>query len=363
MENLGVYDDRYCAAISLYNPYRNFEHRIDPKLPKYDKQAFELNPNYQKVYDKLYIAQSQGMRCGLLAEIPNDAPYPIFIKPRYGHKSATSKNCYKIKSAKDLEPHLHKPDMMWSEFVNATESMTDFVLVEGVIVYQLTYLYSEKQNGFADDWKYIAPENKPPEAVVQWVNQNMTGYTGPFNVQYRADRIIEVGMRFARSGIYLESTYNKELIEAINHMWKTKTWSYKEAHLFAFTPFYSFKCWSPIPILYLLPQYALDAFMYAAGSLPFYEYYFEPTGSKGVIFFQFLHENFETGMWYKKMIEWVMLVANLVVIAAILYGLGLFAFRGNHPVLLFALAVFGTTVLNSPEIIYSQIKNQLQFIF
>jgi hypothetical protein len=84
--------------------------------------------------------------------------------------------------------------------------MTDFFLINGEIVYQITYIYSEKQNGFADDWKFISPDNQPPPEIVDWVKRYMVGYTGPVNVQYRSTKIIEVGLRFARSGMYIECT-------------------------------------------------------------------------------------------------------------------------------------------------------------
>ena len=84
---------------------------------------------------------------------------------------------------------------MWSSFVDATEGMTDYVLKEGEIVHQITYNYSEKQNGFSDDWKYISKENTPPDYVTEWVNKNIKGFNGVVNVQYRGPSIIEVGLR------------------------------------------------------------------------------------------------------------------------------------------------------------------------
>ena len=39
--------------------------------------------------------------------------------------------------------------------------MTDYILVNGQIVYQITYVYSDTQNEFIDDWKHISPENEP----------------------------------------------------------------------------------------------------------------------------------------------------------------------------------------------------------
>ena len=84
--------------------------------------------------------------------------FPIFIKPRWGHKTSTSKNCVKIKNENELQNYKNYKNMMWSEYIPSNEGMTDYVLHNGKIVYQLTYKYSDKQKGFTDVWKYISGE-------------------------------------------------------------------------------------------------------------------------------------------------------------------------------------------------------------
>ena len=351
----------YTRVLGIFNPYRSLQYRINPDLPHFDGKAYKLNPRYQIVYDKLFVAKSQGMQLGELKGKKKVA-YPIFIKPRYGHLTASSKYCYKIKSYADLVPHFDKPDMMWSEFVDAKETMTDFILVDGNIVYQLTYVYSEKQNGFADVWKHISPENKPPDEVVQWVQKHMVGYTGPLNVQYRSTKIIEVGMRFARSGMYLESTNNKVLIDTINEMWVTKAWPNRSEKDLGFTPFYSFKCWLPMPAVYLLPQHILDLILRRNGAMTFYEYYFEPTGTSSTIFFQFLHKDFEAGMRLKNILETLMLVANVLVVLALVAGIVALVCFQCSTVLILAGFVLVTGLDNSLTVVLNQLKNQKQFV-
>ena len=357
-------DVMYTQMLGIFNPYKALKHRITPDLPHFDAKAFKMNPRYQYVYDKLFIAQSQDMKSGTLAELKgkNDIEYPIFIKPRYGHKTASSKYCYKIKKYADLAPHFDKPDMMWSEFVDGKETMTDFILVDGVIVYQLTYVYSEAQYGFADIWKHISPDNKPPPEIVEWVNKNMGGYTGPLNVQYRLTKIIEVGMRFARSGMYIESAQNKTLVDTINLMWETKSWPSRSAAELAFPDFYSFKCWSPIPMLYLLPQHVLDMILRRGGAMTFYEYYFEPTGTSSTVFFQFLHKDFKRGMQLKKQIEGVALAANVLILLALVVGVLAAGVYGCYSVLLLAVFLLMTGLDNSLVVLCSQLKNQKQFV-
>jgi len=363
MDVLKKYDKLYSDALCIYNPYKAMPYRISRSIPIYDKQAYDLHPKHNFVYDKLFIVQSQFIKGGVLMDLKDkqDIKYPIFIKPRWGHKTSTSKDCYKIKSYDDLKSHFDKKDMMWSEFIDATEGMTDFILVNGTIVFQMTYVYSEKQYGFADVWKYISSDNQPPPEIVEWVNKYMTDYTGPVNVQYRSNKIIEVGLRFARSGMYLESTENKTLIDAINYLGEHKTWTCRET--ITIEPFYSFKCWCPIPILCLLPQHVIDIGMKIGGCMPFYEYYFEPTGKNGLIFFQFLHKNFETGMKIKELLERLMLLVNCVFIGACIYIILCKIINIECKFAWFvAIGIFLGSLLNSPELVYTQLSHQQQFI-
>ena len=167
------YEDQWCDFWGIFNPYLDpFTHmKFSKELPMYDLTAYHKYPKHNFVYDKLWICKSQGLICGLLKDVKpkSNIEYPIFIKPRWGHKTATSKNCFKIKKYEDLIPFKEDEDMMWSEFINETEGMTDYILHNGKIVYQMSLKYSDKQNGFIDEWKYISPDNKPPIKSTNWV--------------------------------------------------------------------------------------------------------------------------------------------------------------------------------------------------
>ena len=117
--------------------------------------------------------------------------------------------------------------MMWSEFIPETEGMTDYFIHNGNIVHQITYIYSETQHGtIADDWKFISPKSKPPTVIDNWVKENMKGFSGACNVQYRGTKIIEVGLRLARGGAYIYSTNNQTLINSINDLVNHNRWNY-----------------------------------------------------------------------------------------------------------------------------------------
>ena len=128
----------------------------------------------------------------------------------------------------------------------------------------------------------------------------MKDFTGIVNAQYRDNKIIEISLRLARGGAYLLSTENSPLIKNINNIFLKKEWNYNLTEEMKFKPFYVYKCFTTLPIIYLFPQKMVDWFMEKHTSRPYYEYYFEPVGTTGMVFFQFMDDNFEEGMKTKK---------------------------------------------------------------
>ena len=341
-KSITIYEQPWCKMMGFFNPYVDpFNHFISKNIPDFDNQAFYKYKEHNFVYDKLWVVQSQGLLGGELKNLKqnDNIKLPIFIKPRWGHETASSKNCFKIKSWEEIDQYKDMPDMMWSEFIDAKEQMTDYILINGQIVHQLTYVYSDSQNEFIDDWKYISPENKPIPKITDWVNRHMTGFTGAVNVQYRDDKIIEVGLRLARGGAYILSTKNKYLIENINNVVDNGLWDYTIQEKMYFTSFYSFKCYSTVPLLYVYPQYLIDYVMKKQNAMPFYEYYFEPAGKTGMVAFQFMHPNFDEGMKTKKHIENMLNFAQYLFIFFFIFSLIIFSI--DKPIGIFMLIMVG----------------------
>lgn len=364
------YEKKWCSMMGYFNPYiDHFTTHLTDKMPFYDKECYDRYPRFKHVYDKLWIIKSQGLPGGRLEKLAGKEEkviYPIFIKPRWGHLSASSKNCFKVNDADELKKYIHYKDMMWSEFIDATECMTDFVLLKGKIVHQITYQYSDKQNGFSDDWKLVSPDLNPPANVVEWVKTNMTEFTGIVNAQYRDNKIIEIGLRLARGGAYIISTQNETLIKNINNIFLHKTWDYNLTEQMKFKPFYVYKCFTRIPIIYIFPQKIVDWYINRKTSYPFYEYYFEPTGSSGMVFFQFMDDDFERGMQTKKEIEKVFNMAQLVMYALIcilIYVLTSTKWEHRYLLAFVILFLFSTRFFNPIGATYKLYKGQKQSIF
>lgn len=363
------YEDQWCSLMGYFNPYTDkFKTRLTAKMPFFDKECYDRYPRFKHVYDKLWVIKSQGLPGGRLEKLKGKEEkviYPIFIKPRWGHLSASSKNCFKVNNADELKKYVEYKNMMWSEFIDATEGMTDFIMLDGKIVHQITYIYSDKQNGFSDDWKYISPDSTPPPIIIEWVKHHMTEFTGVVNVQHRDAKIIEVGLRFARAGAYLVSTENTALITNINNIFIKKEWNHNLTAEMKFKPFYVYKCFTKLPILFLFPQKIVDWFIHKQTARPFYEYYFEPVGTTGMVFFQFMDDDFEHGMQTKREIERVFDIAQItmyiLIVMAMLIGLTKSPYR--YPFLIFVLFVFLLRIFNPIIVNYKLYKAQKQMIF
>jgi Zn-dependent membrane protease YugP len=98
--------------------------------------------------------------------------------------------------------------------------------------------------------------------------------------------------------------------------------------------------------------------------MPFYEYYFEPSGKNGMVVFQFMHTYFDEGMKVKKHIETMINFAQYLFI--LLFIIGLILFSINKIVGLIVIIsvglLFNTRFLNPLGVQYQHWKATKQMI-
>jgi hypothetical protein len=118
-------------------------------------------------------------------------------------------------------------------------------------------------------------------------------------------------------------------------------------------------------MIYVYPQYVIDYVMKKHKAMPFYEYYFEPAGKKGMVTFQFMHENYEDGMKAKKHLETMIDFAQYLFIFLLLCILFIFSFNKMIAVILIVIVgmLFNTRFLNPLGVQYQQWKSMKQMIF
>jgi hypothetical protein len=357
LNRIKKYDKKWCKLMNYDNVYISaFKYPLTAMIEPYDIGAYKKYPEYNHVYDKLWVAKTQNMKCGRIELITeeSDITYPIFIKPRWGHKTASSRNCYKIKTYEEIKKYQKLQNMMWSEFVDGTEEMTDFILIQGKIVYSITYKYSDAQHGYIDEWKYISPNNNCPDNIIQWVETHMKNFSGPVNIQYRKDKIIEVSLRLARGGAYIQATQNKALIENINKAVDIKVWDFSNEENIDFKSFYSFKSYTTSPLLYILPYNITKNILKSFNCDDFFEYYFEPSGNDGMVFLQFINKDFKKGMACKHFFENIVSLINYIFIFTFVACV-IFIYLGIHKKYFFIIftilcVLFTTQFLNPIDI-------------
>ena len=134
-----------------------------------------------------------------------------------------------------------------------------------------------------------------------------------------------------------------------------------------YKPFYSFKCYTKAPIIYLLPQYALDTIMYLFNSKSFYEYYFEPSGKVGMVFFQFYHSDFDQGSKAKSFME--TLILSLQMFFILWFAIFIYFFMNGKKlesyktIFIIVIFLFCTQIFNPLTTFYSKFKTQKQQLF
>ena len=155
------------------------------------------------------------------------------------------------------------------------------------------------------------------------------------------------------------------MIFIINNLVLYNNWDFVKAEKFQFKPFYSFKCFTTVPLVYLPPHFMLENIVKKNNCKKFYEYYFEPSGNDGMAFFQFFNEDFETGMMVKEQIETLTNRLNyffyLMFLVIIIMSLCNFSF--SNKVIVVILLLYLTRFLNSGYTMVGLINAQKQSIF
>ena len=314
------WNKKWCDILGLRNPYLdNYDHHLTPKMVTNDVVAYKTYPRLRHIYDKLWVAQSQNVQAGDLSKIEKDiasVKFPIFIKPRYGHLTACSRNCHKIENASQLARYRQYKDMMWSSYIDGKEGMTDYMLLDGNIVHQLTYDYSAESRGNVEVYKHVSPTTKPRGKITEWVKKHLPNHTGFVNVQERDGTIIEVGLRPARSGAYHILADNPAISRNVYNLFHKKTWEHGLD--MSFKPYYSFKCLCRLPVITLIPDKLVSAICSMYPGVLLHEYYFEPVHGKGMIVIHFAHRDKEVGNKARKQLEAVFEALQFATIALLL---------------------------------------------
>ena len=202
-----------------------FEHVACPErlfVPTEDGDAYQLFPKFRWIYNKLLIAESQGLVCGLHGMAPD--AFPVFSKPVYNMRGMGAGSRI-FKTLRDYQLN-QKPGHMWMELLKGEHVSTDVAVVGGVPRWWRHVTGKAIDEGMFDYWTVLAEARPGIESYcAAWLAANLGGYTGMVNFETIDARIIEVHLRFSDQWPDL---YGAGWTEAMVRLYADGVWDYQD---------------------------------------------------------------------------------------------------------------------------------------
>jgi hypothetical protein len=200
---------------------------LSDKIYPSDIDCYINIPEYNFVYNKLWLSQSLGMLCGPMGVYPVE--YPIIFKPivnLYG----LSRGFKKINNEDEYD--LEKRDgFFWQPFFSGKHIVCDLVLDDTKIVFS-SFLRSYP--GAKGSFKlHHTTEYVLPEKITQWICKYLKHYRGCLNFDIIDGNIVECHLRL--NGDF--NLYNKDFCLQLHHFIE------KKKHTISYT----------IPTIYIFP--------------------------------------------------------------------------------------------------------------
>ena len=188
-----------------------------------DPDGWLLYPDHRWVYDKLRVAESQGLRCGPHGVLPDR--YPVFSKPIVNLKGMGIGSRLVTKAAEWDEAH--QPGHMWMELLEGPHVSTDCAVLDGRIAWCRHTTGVAWDAGMFKHWIIHARPQPQLEAdLASWISAHMRDYCGMLNLETIGGRIIEVHLRFADQWCDL---YGPGWVDALIGLYAKGRWDFAEA--------------------------------------------------------------------------------------------------------------------------------------
>jgi hypothetical protein len=163
-------------------------------IPTDDPDCYELYPYHRWVYNKLSVAESQGLECAPHGVAPKH--FPVFSKPIYNLRGMGSGT--KVLASLEEYEREQQPGHFWMPLLAGEHVSTDIAVVDGDPVWWRHTVGVPVPGGMFDYWTVLAEARPELESSVgAWVRRNLAGYTGMVNVETIAGSIIECHLRMA----------------------------------------------------------------------------------------------------------------------------------------------------------------------
>jgi hypothetical protein len=195
----------------------------DVVIPTNDSACYRAFPKYNFVYNKLFVAESQGIACAPHGIDPPE--FPVFSKPIY-NLSGMGWQSRIIASQTDYDEGL-SPGHFWMELLSGDHISTDVALDRGKPVWWRHTKGWALPAGMFDYWEMYAAAQPELEAYLAgWLGKYFEGYTGCINIETIGGKIIEAQLRFANQWIDLNG---KGWLQAAVDLYAGRGWNFEDS--------------------------------------------------------------------------------------------------------------------------------------
>lgn len=313
-----------------------------------DIDAYTKFRHLRHIYNKKWVTESQGNKCGFMNDIPES--FPVFIKP-YINLRGGNLDCYVIQNIDEFKEYSHRNDMFWTPLYDGNESSTDFLVHNGNILFQLSYEIEKLEDRILGMMTKISLDNMCPQQIQNWIQIHLSDYSGPVNIQYIGNNIIEVGLRFDSRGNFIQWTNNKTIIERINKFIDTGIWKSMSKQELFFTPRYICGCYKNYPVIYYLPAPIVKCIVYYL-NIENYNFYVD-VDKNGLKYLNIVDPDREKLKLAKTIVEICMNCMNIFIL--FLFSLLVMNFiytqKINKQLLIITTLIFMTRFINPPKYI------------
>ena len=194
----------------------------DVSIPTDDADAWTLQPRHRWVYDKLRIAESQGIKCAPHGVAPRR--YPVFSKPIVNLRGMGLESRV-LDDARAYARH-RRPGHLWMTVLTGAHVSTDIAMQNGRVRWLRHVAGIPGPEGTFDHWVIeAAPRPALADYCRAWAQAHLRDYTGMLNLETIGERIIEAHLRFADQWPDL---YGAGWVDAVVRLYARGRWRYAE---------------------------------------------------------------------------------------------------------------------------------------
>lgn len=197
----------------------------DVLIPTDDGDAWTLFPEHRWVYDKLRVAESQGLTCGPHGIMP--ASFPVFSKPVFNLRGMGTGSRV-LRTEREFRAN-QRPGHIWMPLIEGEHVSSDIAVVRGEARWWRHTIGVPIGEGMFDRWIVLAdarPEIEEPGGA--WLAKHLDGYTGMVNFETIGGQIIEVHLRFADQWPDLYG--GQPWVEALIALYRDRAWDFDDSN-------------------------------------------------------------------------------------------------------------------------------------